>query len=127
MKRLVLAVVLMARGFSQNNDCDDLDKCREALKAKPHSSLIRFRIGEFYFVQRNYQNASNEFRYALAGDLEPKWTEVWAHVNLGKIFDVGRQRDRALNEYRLALKTKDNTRGALDEAAKYIETPYKPD
>jgi hypothetical protein len=45
-------------------------------------------------------------------------------VNLGKIFDFTHQRDRALNEYRQALRTKDNTRGALDEAKRYIEAPY---
>jgi hypothetical protein len=67
----------------------------------------------------------NEFREALNGDLQPKWTEVWAHINLGKIFDINNQRDRALNEYRLALRTKDNTRGALDEAAKYTKEPYR--
>ena len=75
---------------------------------------------------RHYMNAANEFRMSLAGDLEPKWTEVWDHINLGKIFDITNQRDRALNEYRLALRTKDNTRGALDEAKKYTEAPYKP-
>jgi len=41
---------------------------------------------------------------------------------LGKIFDATNQRERALNEYRRALRTLDNTRGALDEARKYIET-----
>lgn len=61
----------------------------------------------------------NEFREALNGDLEPKWTEVWAHINLGKIFDVTGQRERAQNEYNLALRTKDNTQGALEDAAKY--------
>ena len=75
---------------------------------------------------RRYMDAVNEFRRSLAGDLEPKWTEVWAHINLGKIFDVTAQRERALTEYRLALRTKDNTRGALDEAKKYTEAPYKP-
>jgi tetratricopeptide (TPR) repeat protein len=75
---------------------------------------------------KHYQNAANEFREVFNGDLEPKWTEVWAHINLGKIFDATAQRDRALNEYRQALKTKDNTRGALDEAKKYTEAPYKP-
>jgi hypothetical protein len=34
-------------------------------------------------------------------------------------------RDRALNEYRLARRTKDNTRGAQEEAAKYTESPFK--
>jgi hypothetical protein len=44
---------------------------------------------------------------------------------MGKIYDLTGQRERALNEYRQALRTKDNTRGALDEAAKYIEAPRK--
>ena len=38
---------------------------------------------------------------SLNGDLEPKWTEVWGHINLGKIFDITGQRDRAVNEYNL--------------------------
>jgi hypothetical protein len=61
----------------------------------------------------------------LNGDLEPKWTEVWAHINLGKIFDITGQRERAQNEYNLALRTKDNTQGALEEAAKYSKEPFQ--
>jgi hypothetical protein len=34
-------------------------------------------------------------------------------------------RDRALNEYRLARRTRDNAMGAQEEAAKYTESPYK--
>ena len=61
---------------------------------------------------------------ALAGDLNPKWVEVWAHLTLGKIFDVTGQRDRALNEYQRALQTNDNTQGALDEANQHVQKPY---
>jgi hypothetical protein len=66
-----------------------------------------------------------EFREALNGDLEPKWTEVWAHINLGKIFDVTSQRERAVNEYQQAVRTRDNTQGAQEEAAKYLKTAYQ--
>ena len=45
-----------------------------------------------------------EFAEALSGDLEPKWTEVWSRINLGKIFDVT-GRERALNEYKQAIRT----------------------
>ena len=68
-------------------------------------------------TQNNYQAAANSFRDCLRGDNDPKWTEVWSHLNLGKIFDVAGQRERALNEYRLAIQTKDNTRGALESGA----------
>jgi exonuclease VII small subunit len=50
---------------------------------------------------------------------------VWSHLELGKIFDVTGQRDRALNEYQRALQTNDNTQGALDEANRYIQKAYK--
>jgi hypothetical protein len=56
---------------------------------------------------------------------DPSWIKVWSHVNMGKIFDTMRQRERALNEYRIAEETKDHTRGAQDEVAEYRQSPYK--
>ena len=35
------------------------------------------------------------------------------------------QRERAVNEYKLAQRTKDNTQGALEEAQKYITAKYE--
>jgi tetratricopeptide (TPR) repeat protein len=127
MKLLALAALSVGLGFCQSNDCDTLDKCQEASKANRRSSLPHFRIGEIYLLQGNYLNAANELRQSLDGDLDPRWIQAWAHVNLGKVYDATHQRERALNEYRLALRTKDNTRGALDAANKYIEAPYTPE
>jgi len=126
MKLLALAALFVGLGFSQSNDCDTLAKCQDALKANPISSLAHFRLCEIYFSQADQVKSINECREVLNGDLNPKWTEVWAHVDMGKIYDAFHTRDRALNQYRLALRTKDNTRGALDEARKYTETPYGP-
>jgi tetratricopeptide (TPR) repeat protein len=102
-----------------------LKEYQKALEVARNSSLAHFRIGQVHFLEGNWSPAANEFREALNGDLVPKWTEVWAHINLGKIFDVSDQRDRALNEYRLAARTKDNSYGALDEAAKYTAQKYE--
>ena len=102
-----------------------LKEYQRALETNRASSLAHYRIAEVFFLQNNYQSAANEFREALNGDLEPKWTEVWSHINLGKIFDITGQRDRAVNEYTLAQRTKDNTQGALEEAAKLLKTPYE--
>jgi tetratricopeptide (TPR) repeat protein len=98
---------------------------QKALDVNRNSSLAHYRVGELFFLQNNYQSAANEFREALNGDLEPKWTEVWSRINLGKIFDITGQRDRAVNEYKQALRTKDNTQGALEEAGKYTNAPYE--
>ena len=102
-----------------------LSEYQKALVANPGSSLASYRIGEVLFTQRNYQAAANAYRDSLRGDDDPKWTEVWSHIALGKIFDVTGQRDRAVNEYRQAIQTNDNTQGAINEARVYLQKPYR--
>ena len=102
-----------------------LKEFQKALEVNRNSSLAHYRVADIFFLRNNYQAAANEFRSVLDGDLEPKWTEVWAHINLGKIFDITGQRDRAVNEYNLAVRTRDNTQGAQEEAAKYLKEGYK--
>jgi tetratricopeptide (TPR) repeat protein len=105
-----------------------LGEFQKALEANSQSSLANYRIGEVLFSQRNYQAAANAYRDSLRGDGDPRWTEVWSHIQLGKIFDVTGQRDRAVNEYRQAVQTNDNTQGAVNEARLYLQKPYqKPD
>jgi tetratricopeptide (TPR) repeat protein len=99
-------------------------KYKKEISVNQRSSITHFRLAEIYFHQRDYQSAANEFREALNGDLRAGWVEVWARVSLGKIFDTTGQRERAINEYRQAQHTKDNTRGALEEAELYLVVPY---
>lgn len=101
-----------------------LRQYQNVLELHPNNSLALYRIGEIHLKLRNYNAASESFRAALNGDMQPKWIEVWSHVSLGKIFDLTGQRDRALNEYQRALQTNDNTQGALDEANLYTQKPY---
>jgi len=102
-----------------------LSEYQKALKSNPQSSLASYRIGELLFGMRNYQAAVNAYRDGVNGDLEPRWTEVWSHIAIGKIFDLTGQRDRAIQEYRQAIQTNDNTAGALNEARHWIQSPYK--
>jgi hypothetical protein len=98
---------------------------QKALDANKNSSLAAYRIGEIFMNQHNYQSSANSFRDALRGDGDPKWTEVWSHIELGRIFDLTGQRERAVNEYRLAVQTNDNTQGAVNEARNLMVHPYK--
>ena len=88
------------------------------------SSLAAYRIGEIFFTQRNYQSSANSFRDSLRGDGDPHWTEVWSHIELGRIFDCTKQRERAVNEYRLGVQSNDNTQGAVNEARNLMTHPY---
>ena len=135
MKLAFTSIVVFAAAFTaraQNTGAcssqpvqQDFEPFCRTLETNRISSLAHFRIAELFFLQNNYQSSANEFREVLNGDLNPKWTEVWAHINLGKIFDITGQRERAVNEYRQAAQTNDNTFGALEEARKYLQKAYE--
>jgi predicted negative regulator of RcsB-dependent stress response len=120
-----IAILKGQQLVSQNDLTGALAEYQKALDANPQSSLAAYRIGELLFTQRNYQASVNSYRDSLRGDGEPRWTEVWSHIALGKIFDITGQRDRAVNEYRLAVQTNDNTQGAVNEARQWLQKPYK--
>ncbi|MGA7155312.1 MAG: M1 family aminopeptidase [Acidobacteriaceae bacterium] len=120
-------VLLGQEALAQGDLSGAIAEYQKALGVDRGSSLANYRLAEVYYVQKNYQAAANSFRDCLRGDGEPKWTQVWSHVNLGKIFDIAGQRERAVNEYRLAIQTRDDTRGAVDEARALIEKAYKPE
>ncbi len=110
----------------QGDLTEALKEFQKALEINRNSSLAHYRIAEVFFLQHNYQSAANSYRESLNGDGVPRWTEVWSHIQLGKIFDLTGQRERATNEYRQALQTNDNTQNALDEARKYLQSPFQP-
>src|SRR5216683_490660 len=120
-----VAVLRGQQQVAQGDLTAALIEYQKALDANKNSSLAAYRIGEIFFMQRNYQSAMNSFRDALRGDGDPKWVEVWSHIELARIFDCTGQRDRAVNEYRLAVQSNDNTQGAVNEARASMQSPYK--
>jgi tetratricopeptide (TPR) repeat protein len=119
-----IAILKGQQLVAQGDLASALVEYKKALEANPQSSLASYRIGEVLYTQRNYQASVNSYRDALRGDDEPRWTEVWSHIQIGKIFDLTGQRDRAVNEYRLAIQTNDNTQGAVNQARAYLQKPY---
>jgi tetratricopeptide (TPR) repeat protein len=118
--------ILRGQAMQQQGDLSGaLAEFNKALDINKNSSLAHYRIAEVFFLQRNYQSSANSYRAALNGDGEPRWTEVWSHLQLGKIFDITGQRERAVNEYRQAVQTNDDTFGALEEARKYLQKAYE--
>ena len=122
----VAAAIRRGEQFAEIGEYSEaIKEYQKALEADRTASLAHFRIAEAFFKDANYQAAANEFRKALNGDQQPKWTEVWSRIFLGKVFDITAQRERALAEYKQAERTNDNTQGALEEAAKYLKTPFR--
>jgi hypothetical protein len=119
----------IARGeelAEQGRYYDAIGQYQRALSIQPNRPLANFRMGEAFFYQKNYQAAANAFREALQTVPEPseKWTEVWGHIYLGKIFDLLGQRERAVNEYSKAKQTNDDTGGAQQTAESLLKKPY---
>jgi hypothetical protein len=122
-----VAVLRGQQALAQGDLVGAIAEYQKALAQNRGSSLANYRLAEVFMTQRNYQSAANSFRDSLRGDDDPKWTEVWSHVNLGRIFDLTGQRERAVNEYRQAIQTNDNTQGAINEARALMQKPYKQD
>ena len=120
------ASILRGQALQQQGDLSGaLIEFNKALDLNKNSSLAHYRIAEVFFFQRNYQSSANAYRASIDGDGEPRWTEVWSHIQLGKIFDITGQRERAVGQYRQATQTNDNTFGALEEARKYLQKAYE--
>jgi tetratricopeptide (TPR) repeat protein len=120
--------VLINRGEEFSNEGQHnsaIDEFQKAVDIDGHNSLALFRMGEALFELGNLQAAAGQFQEALNGDLKPKWVEVWAYINRGKIFDIRGQRDRAVSEYQKAVNTGDDSYGAQGEAGKYLKEPFR--
>jgi len=120
------ASILRGQALQQQGDlAGALAEFNKALDLNRNSSLAHYRIAEIFFLQRNYQSSANSYRSSINGNGEPRWTEVWSHIQLGKIFDITGQRERAINEYRQAIQTNDDTFGALEEARRYLQKAFE--
>ena len=105
---------------------DAMDQFQDAIDLNPP---VLSRLSEW--VKRcsrlgNTTPAAQNFRNAFAGDLKPKWVEVWSYINLGKIYDSRGDHERAIPEYQKAISTGDDSYGAQADAQKYIDTPFRP-
>lgn len=124
-RRRVEVAIAMGDEYRERGEyVSAMQEYQKALALDPRSSLAHFRLGQTFFEQHSYSNAANEMREALNGDLKPAWVETWAHIYLGKVYDILGQRSRARAEYRKALNTKIDYNGSLAEAERYLEEPY---
>jgi hypothetical protein len=94
-------------------------------KATSRSSAAKYCIAEFLLEKREYQASVNAYRDSLAGDGNPVWTKVWSYIQIGKVFDITSQRERAVAQYKLAIQTGDNAHGAMDQARELLEHPFQ--
>ncbi|MEJ2147016.1 MAG: tetratricopeptide repeat protein [Acidobacteriota bacterium] len=122
--RVAVAIAMGDEYENQGEFVSAIQEYEKAVGLNPRSSLAHFRLGQAYFEQHSYSNAANSMRDCMNGDLKPEWVETWAHIYLGKVYDVLGQRQRAKAEYQKALNTKIDYNGAQAEARKYFDEPF---
>jgi aminopeptidase N len=98
----------------------------EALKLDKSNSWVYYNLGLIFLEQRNYQQALDNFRAALDGNLKPTWIEAWARIKRGNAYDGMGDRARAVHEYRQAVESGIDFDGAQRAAQEYLKTPYDP-
>jgi hypothetical protein len=101
-----------------------IEEYEKAVSLNARNSLAHYRLGETFFLQHSYSNAANSMRDSLNGDLKPDWVETWAHIHLGKVYDILGQRQRAKAEYQKAINSGVDYNGAQSEAERYLAEPY---
>jgi tetratricopeptide (TPR) repeat protein len=130
----IMMLAVAAPSFAQISahgylsDCDQkkaLPDYDNDLKSTPRNSLAKYCIAELLLEKHAYQVSLNAYRDSLAGDGDPVWTKVWSHIQMGKIFDVTGQRERAIAQYQLAIQSGDNTDGAINQARELLEHPFE--
>jgi tetratricopeptide (TPR) repeat protein len=131
---LIMIFAAAAPAFAQIEAHGSLSGCDQKkalpdywneIESAPHNSLANYCMAELLLQERNYQASVNAYRDALRGDGYPTWTKVWSQIQMGKIFDITRQRERALAQYQLALQSGDNTDGAMNQARELLEHPFE--
>lgn len=112
--------------FKEGNYVEAQAQFEAALKLDRSNSWIYYHLGLLFLEQRNYDMAKDNFRAALAGNINPPWLEVWSEIKLGNAYDAQGDRTRAVAAYGRAQKLGDNYDNAQDAIKKYQDTPYDP-
>lgn len=117
------------RGIEQlreGNYAEAQTQFEAALKLDRSNSWIYYHLGLLFLEQRNYDQAIDNFKASLAGNLNPTWLNVWSNIKMGNAYDAKGDRTRAVAAYKKAQDLGDNYDNAQDAVKKYQGTPYDP-
>jgi tetratricopeptide (TPR) repeat protein len=110
----------------EGNYSEAQQQLEAALKLDKNNSWIYYNLGLLYLEQRNWTQAEDNFKAALAGNLQPAWLDAWARIKLGNTYDGRGDRARAVDQYNKAVDTGIDYDNAITAAKKYLATPYNP-
>lgn len=112
--------------FKEGNYVEAQQQFEAALKLDRSNSWIYYHLGLLFLEQRNFDLAIDNFKAALAGNLNPAWLSVWSNIKMGNAYDAKGDRTRAVAAYKRGEALGDNYDNAQDAIKKYQATPYDP-
>ncbi len=112
--------------FKEGNYAEAQTQFEEALKLDRSNSWIYYHLGLLFLEQRNFDLAIDNFKAAIAGNVNPAWLNVWSNIKMGNAYDAKGDRTRAVAAYKRAGDLGDNYDNAQDAVKKYMATPYDP-
>ena len=112
--------------FKEGNYVEAQQQFEAALKLDRSNSWIYYHLGLLFLDQRNFDLAIDNFKAAIAGNVNPAWLNVWSNIKMGNAYDAKGDRTRAVAAYKRAEGLGDNYDNAQDAVKKYMATPYDP-
>lgn len=112
--------------FKEGNYVEAQTQFEAALKLDRSNSWIYYHLGLLFLEQRNYDLAIDNFKAALAGNLNPPWLTVWSNIKMGNGYDGKGDRTRAVAAYKRAEGLGDNYDNAQEAVKKYMAAPFDP-
>ncbi len=105
----------------------------EALKTDPNNAEAHYLLGRMDLMQADADGALDQLSKAVQLSHDPR-TIAWAHIYLGRMYDIARdpdnadailpQREKALAEYRAALANRDSQPDTKAAAEAGIKAPF---
>ena len=112
--------------FKEGNYVEAQAQFEAALKLDRSNSWIYYHLGLLFLEQRNFDLAIDNFKAAIAGNLNPPWLNVWSNLKMGNAYDAKGDRTRAVAAYKRAEALGDNYDKAQESVKKYLASPFDP-
>ncbi len=112
--------------FKEGNYVEAQTQFEAALKLDRSNSWIYYHLGLLFLEQRNFDLAIDNFKAALAGNINPAWLSVWSNIKMGNAYDGKGDRTRAVAAYKRAETIGDNYDNAQEAVKKFMANPYDP-
>lgn len=96
------------------------------MKLDRSNSWVYYHLGLLFLEQRNYDLAIDNFKAALAGNIDPAWLSVWANIKMGNAYDGKGDRTRAVAAYKKAENDPSDYDNAQEAVKRYLANPYDP-